>query len=106
MPDDAPNEPLKRRREMFPHLGVADIERMRRFGEVERFAANERLVTSGTPSPGLFLVLRGAVAIGQRDGLGHSAPIVRLTAGQFSGEVGTLAGRPSLVDVVAATDKH
>jgi len=47
MPDDAPNEPLKRRREMFPHLGVADIERMRRFGEVERFAANERLVTSG-----------------------------------------------------------
>jgi thioredoxin reductase (NADPH) len=104
MPDDAPNEPLKRRREMFPHLGVADIERMRRFGEVERFAANERLVTSGTPSPGLFLVLRGAVAIGQRDGLGHSAPIVRLTAGQFSGEVGTLAGRPSLVDVVAARE--
>jgi thioredoxin reductase (NADPH) len=104
MPDDAPSEPLKRRREMFPHLGAADIERMRRFGEVERFAANERLVTTGSPSPGLFLVLRGAVAIGQRDGLGHSAPIVRLTAGQFSGEVGTLAGRPSLVDVDAARE--
>ena len=90
--------------QMFPTLEPGEIERMRRFGEVERFAANERLVTSGTPSPGLFLVLRGAVAIGQRDGLGHSAPIVRLTAGQFSGEVGTLAGRPSLVDVVAARE--
>ena len=98
---DAPSEPLSRRREMFPRLGAADIERMRRFGTVERYATGERLVTSGTPGVGTFLILDGAVAVSQRDGLGHVVPVVRLDVGGFTGEVGTLSGRPALVDAVA-----
>src|SRR6516225_12274419 len=35
--DEAPSEPIERRREMFPQLAAADVERMRRFGTVERF---------------------------------------------------------------------
>jgi thioredoxin reductase (NADPH) len=99
--DEAPSEPLSRRREMFPRLGASDIERMRRFAAIERYAAGERLVASGKPGVGMFVVLSGAVAISQRDGLGHVVPIVRQEAGDFTGEVGTLSGRPALVDVVA-----
>ena len=89
---------------MFPRLGAADVERMRRFGIVARFRDGENLVTSGRPAPGLFLLLHGTVDFRQRDGLGHIAPIVRQGPGQFSGEVGTLGGRPSLVDAVAHGD--
>jgi thioredoxin reductase (NADPH) len=103
-PDDAPNEPIARRREMFPQLAVADVERMRRFGTVERFAAGDHLVTSGKPIAGMFVVLRGTVAIRQRDGLGHVVPIIRQSEGQFTGEVGALAGKPSLVDAIAEGD--
>src|SRR5436189_4901451 len=86
---------------MFPRLGVADIERMRRFAAIERYAAGERLVTSGQLGAGMYVVLSGAVVVSQRDGLGHVVPIVRQEAGDFTGEVGTLSGRAALVDVVA-----
>ena len=99
--DEAPSEPIERRREMFPQLAAADVERMRRFGTVERFNAGDRLVTSGKPIAGMFVVLRGAIAIQQRDGMGHVVPIIRQAEGQFTGEVGTLAGRPALVDAIA-----
>jgi thioredoxin reductase (NADPH) len=99
--DEAPSEPLSRRREMFPRLGAADVDRMRRFAVVERYAAGERLVTSGKPGAGMFVVLSGALAVSQRDGLGHVVPIVRQEAGDFTGEVGTLSGGAALVDVVA-----
>jgi thioredoxin reductase (NADPH) len=102
--DQAPSEPLSRRREMFPALGAADIEHMRRFGTVERFAKGDRLLTSGKTAPGLFVILSGVAAVTQRDGMGRVVPIVRETVGQFTGEVGTLSGRPSLVDATAEGD--
>jgi thioredoxin reductase (NADPH) len=37
----------------------------------------------------------------QRDGMGNSAPIVEFGAGDFVAELGTLSGKPSLVDAVA-----
>jgi thioredoxin reductase (NADPH) len=43
-------------------------------------------------------VLKGVVAISQRDGLGHVVPVVRLGAGEFSGEIAQLSGRHGLVD--------
>jgi thioredoxin reductase (NADPH) len=102
--DVAPVEPLARRREMFPRLSAADVERMRRFGTVERFVAGDHLVTSGKSIAGMFVILRGAVAVRQRDGMGHVVPIVRQSEGQFTGEVGTLSGKPALVDTIAEGD--
>lgn len=99
--DDAPSERLSRHHQMFPVLPAVDIARVRRFGSVERYARGDRLVTSGKAGQGLFLILDGAVMISQRDGLGHVVPIVRQEAGQFVGEVGTLSGRPALVDAIA-----
>jgi thioredoxin reductase (NADPH) len=100
----APSEPITRRREMFPQLAAADIERMRRFGTVQRFAAGDYLVTTGSPVAGMFVILRGTIAARQRDGMGRVVPIVRQSEGQFTGEVGALSGKPALVDAIAEGD--
>jgi thioredoxin reductase (NADPH) len=49
----------------------------------------------------MFIVLKGAVAISQRDGLGNVVPITRLGSGDFSGEVGQLSGGHALADAYA-----
>ncbi len=101
MTDEAPSELLSRRHQMFPVLSAAEIERMRRFGTEQGFAPGARLISAGEPGPGLFVVLQGRVAISQRDGLGHITPIVQHSAGHFIGEVGSLSGKPALVDGIA-----
>jgi thioredoxin reductase (NADPH) len=104
MGSDAPSELLSRRHQMFPLLTEAEIARMRRFGTLQHFRRGDRLFTSGQPSHGMFVVLKGTVAITQRDGLGHVVPIVHQGPGQFLAEVGTLSGRPALVDGHADED--
>ena len=86
---------------MFPKIEPAGIDRLRRFGEVRRFAAGERLLTTGEPTPGMFVLLKGTVAVGSHDGLGHYMSIAELGAGEFLAEVAQLSGRPSLVDAEA-----
>jgi thioredoxin reductase (NADPH) len=93
-----------RRHQMFPVLSPAEIARMRRFGTPARFAKGECLYVAGKPSPGLFLVLKGAVAAIQRDGMGPHEQITSHAAGQFTGEVGQLSGGPALVDGIAEED--
>ncbi|MFY9512646.1 MAG: FAD-dependent oxidoreductase, partial [Rubrivivax sp.] len=104
MTADAPSELLSRRHQMFPLLGEADLARVRRFGTLQSHARGTRLVTAGEPSPGLFVVLQGVLAVSQRDGLGQVTPIVRHSRGHFIGEVGTLSGKPALVDGIADED--
>ncbi len=88
----------------FPVLSDAEVARVARFGTVQRFARGERLFTAGETSPGMFVLLRGVVAVTQRDGLGHVVPIVRQGPGEFLAEVGQLSGRPALVDGHADED--
>ena len=52
----------------------------------------------------MFVIISGHVAITQRDGLGHVTPVVDQGPGQFLAEVGTLSGRPALVDGHAEGD--
>ena len=101
MVDDAPSELLSRRHQMFPLLTEAEMARMHRFGTVQAHAPGTRLITAGEPGPGMFVVLKGVVAVSQRDGMGHVTPIVRHGRGGFMGEVGALSGKPSLVDGIA-----
>jgi thioredoxin reductase (NADPH) len=101
MADDAPSELLSRRHQMFPVLSEAEMARMQRFGVRQTQPAGTRLITAGEPGLGMFVVLAGVVEISQRDGLGHVTPIVQHGRGQFIGEVGTLSGRPALVDAIA-----
>ena len=90
-----------RRDQMFPILSDADIERMRRFGEARTYAAGDHIVTAGTVSPGVILILSGKVAITQAGGLGQREPIITYGAGNFVGELAQLSNRPSLVNAEA-----
>jgi len=93
-----------RREQMFPKLTLAEIDRIRRFGEVRRYAANELLYRTGETAPGMFVLIAGRVAIEKRDPLGRAEKIVELASGDFIAEVAQLSGGPSLVDARATTD--
>jgi thioredoxin reductase (NADPH) len=90
-----------RRDQMFPILTDADIERMRRFGEARTYAAGEHIVTAGTVSPGLIVILSGKVDITQAGGLRPREAIITYGAGNFIGELAQLSSRPSLVNAEA-----
>ena len=77
--------------ETFPTLTAREMERLRRYGTPHKFADGEKLFQTGKRVPGAFLALSGVVAVSERDGLGHSTPIVEEGVGQFLGEVGLLA---------------
>jgi thioredoxin reductase (NADPH) len=89
---------------MFPALTEPEIARIRRFGSVQHFQRGAKLFTAGEPGPGMFVVLKGAIAVSQRDGLGHVVPIVRHGPGEFAAEVAQLSGGYALVDGIADED--
>ena len=93
-----------RREQMFPKLTSAEIDRLRGFGAVRRFTGRSQLMSAGRPSPGMIVLISGAATVARRDKPGHTSPIVDMGAGDFIAEVGDLSGRPSLVDVWAASD--
>jgi thioredoxin reductase (NADPH) len=93
-----------RREQMFPKLTPSEIDRLRRFGEVRRYAAGEALFVTGEIAPGMFALIKGLVRATRRDPLGHSTPIVEQGPGEFVAEVGQLSGQPAFVDVHAIDD--
>src|SRR5258708_29338102 len=90
-----------RRDQMFPTLAQAEIDRLRRFGEITSYAAGERIVRAGAVAPGLIVVLSGKVEATQTGGCGGRETIVADQPGQFAGELAQLSARPSLVDAEA-----
>ena len=93
-----------RRAQTFPILAPDEIARMRRFGAACRYAAGARIYETGKPTPGMLVVLSGTIRVTGRDGHGHDFPVVDHVAGAFSGELGQLSSRRSLVDAVAVGD--
>jgi thioredoxin reductase (NADPH) len=90
-----------RREQMFPKLTPHEIDRLRRFGEVRRYAAGDALFVTGDVAPGMYVLIKGSVRVTRRDPLGHSAPIVEQGPGEYVAEVGQLSGQPAFVDVHA-----
>src|ERR1700730_17025905 len=90
-----------RRHQMSPTLERAEIERVRRFGELRRYGAGEALAKVGQVGHGLTIILAGKVEITQHDESGARRLIVTHGAGDFMGELAQLAGRPVLVDADA-----
>jgi len=93
-----------RYQETFPALTAQEIDRLRRYGSLRRYSDGEKLFEAGKISPGMFVVLKGLVAITQRDGLGHLTPIAEQGEGQFLADVGQLSTRATLVDGAAEGD--
>ena len=76
---------------MFPTLEAAEIERVRRFGEVRSYAAGEALAKVGTVGH-LIVILAGQVDITQHGELGRRELIVTHEPGSFMGELAQLVG--------------
>src|ERR1700736_5023649 len=89
---------------MFPKLYPAEIDRLLRFGELQRYGTGQPLFVTGEIAPGTFVLKSGRVQVKRRDRLGSLAPIVEEGPGDFVAEVGQLSGRPALVDVHAVED--
>jgi thioredoxin reductase (NADPH) len=87
--------------QMFPTLSEAEVDRLRRFGDLRRFDDGEALLRVAEPGHGLAIILAGEVEISERDEFGHRRPIVTHRPGSFMGELAQLSGRPSLVDAYA-----
>jgi thioredoxin reductase (NADPH) len=103
-PHPAPADAGQRHEKAFPALSAEEIQKVRSFGTVERHPAGTALFETGRHGPGMFVVLSGRVAITQRDGLGHVAPVLEQGPGQFLAEIGQLSGQPALVDGHAVDD--
>ena len=48
-----------RREQMFPKLEPREIDRLRRFGTVRRYAPGEALFVTGEIVPGMFVLIKG-----------------------------------------------
>jgi thioredoxin reductase (NADPH) len=104
MPTPARTTFDSRSEQMFPVLDPEETERLRRFGELRRYRAGDRLVKAGERSPGGFVILAGQVAVTQHDALGRQQLIVTHGPGSFMGELAQLSDRPALVDAEAVQD--
>ncbi|HEX4181402.1 MAG TPA: FAD-dependent oxidoreductase [Caulobacteraceae bacterium] len=95
-----------RREQMFPVLSAAQIEVARRFASdaPRRFGPGEQVFDVGQRNVPSWLVLEGSIEVVRRDGPSLEAAITTETAGQFSGEVSQLAGRPALAAGRAGPD--
>ena len=85
-----------RREQMLPKLSPREIDRLRRFGEVRRYAAGQLLFVTGEVCPGMFVLLAGSTALGvrrQRDN--HNHPFSARPRGSQGPKVAVAAGTPS-----------
>ena len=101
--------------QMFPVLSETEIARVRRFGEVRRFAAGELLFQAGEAVPGMYVILSGRVAVVPRDALGQAVPVAafaqligaplqemtEVVPGEVIAEIGQLSRRPDLSPIDA-----
>lgn len=87
--------------QMLPLLDPLEIERVRRFGTCESFAAGAALYRLGQTTAGLMVILTGKVEVTHLDTSGRRSLIVTHGPGHFLGELAQLAGRLSLADAVA-----
>jgi thioredoxin reductase (NADPH) len=90
-----------RREQISFAIEPAEIERLRRFGQVRSYAAGEPLISVGEAGHGITIILSGEVTIVLTDKLGRRSAITTTGPGQFLGELAQLSGRPALADAIA-----
>jgi thioredoxin reductase (NADPH) len=90
--DDTP------RSRMFLALEPAEIERIRRFGEVRTFQAGEALFQVGEPGHGLCVILSGEVDLIRHLQPGTLKTFATQGPGAVLAEISQLVGAPVLVD--------
>src|SRR5260370_22113064 len=93
-----------RRAQLFPMLAADEIARIQRLGRPRRFADGERVLETGKVSPGIYVVLSGAIRVTARDAHGQEYQVAQHAPGNFTAELSQLSGNPSFVDAVAVGD--
>jgi thioredoxin reductase (NADPH) len=89
----------------FPTLSPEQLEHMRKVGRVRRVSAGETLLAPGDTHPRMYAVLSGSIEV-LRPGAEAEVLIVVHHAGQFSGEVNMLTGRPAMARIRAREDSE
>lgn len=90
--------PISETDHTFPVLTDAQLARIAQHGKRRAVEAGEVLVEGGDPVTHFYVVLSGAIeGVQLRDNGGVRVRTLR--AGQFSGEVSILSGRPALVTI-------
>jgi thioredoxin reductase (NADPH) len=90
-----------RRAQMFPKLEPDQIERLMRFGTRVTYTDGTHVATAGSPAPGMFVLLAGAMSIIRHDAAGLEQLVIEHGPGEFAGEISQLSHRPSLIDIHA-----
>jgi CRP-like cAMP-binding protein len=72
--------------------------------KMRQFAQGEVLITEGTPSEGLFVVLHGAVNVEARDANNQRVALARLKEGEVFGEISLLTRKNATATVTALTN--
>ena len=85
--------------QIFPTLSALQRQAALRFasGPAVSFGPGEVLFSAGAKAAPAFLVLSGSIEVIRRDAIGREATVAVHEAGQISGEIAQLAGRPALV---------
>lgn len=91
-----------RRPQMFPALGQAQIARVRAFGQEQSFAAGALVWEAGERDVPFYIVVEGELEVVHPYG-GLERPVTVHLAGEFTGEMALLVGRPTLVRARAKT---
>ena len=85
----------EKRTSMFPRLSAAQIARIATYAEHRSVTSGEILYDQGAPDAGIYVVLSGSLEAA-RPGIAGDDMVTVHSAGQFTGEVSSLSGRPSL----------
>ncbi len=86
-------------------LSPAEFDRLVESVERRIYLPGETVVREGEPGEELFYIDRGVAAITARTAAG-SQPVVKLSAGQYFGEMSLLTGEPRAGTATAETELH
>jgi thioredoxin reductase (NADPH) len=90
--------------QMFPSLSNAEIDKLRRFGNVSSYARGELLYKAGSMHPGVFVLLSGRARIVSRDGLNRKRVFHTYTQGEFTSDITQLSIKPAIFDAHVIED--
>jgi thioredoxin reductase (NADPH) len=98
-----PTDSLERRRhQIYPVLGEADMRHVRSFAVERNFTDGTKVFVAGRRREGMMFVVEGAIDVYRHDGFDNDALIITLRPGQYSSDSGQLSDlRPAMTDGIA-----
>src|SRR5688572_12705054 len=91
-----PSYPLLAGEQIFPKLTEEQIARIAPLGRIKRVERGDVLIPSGKPTSLFFVAITATIEVVRTGESGESTVRV-IPAGEFSGELSLLSGRPMIV---------